>query len=45
VISVKIQELTAAPESLVKNNEILRNKQMRSASNEETDGDFGNGNP
>jgi hypothetical protein len=45
VISVKIQELPAAPESLVKKNEILRNKQMRSASNGETDGDFGDGNP
>jgi hypothetical protein len=39
----KIQQLTAAPEPLVKNHEILGNKQMRFASNEETDGDFGNG--
>ena len=38
----KIQELAAAPESLAKNNEILRNQETRSASNEETDGDSGN---
>jgi hypothetical protein len=40
-----IQERRAAPESLVKNNEILRNNQMQSTSNEVTDGDFGNANP
>src|SRR5215813_10360175 len=39
----KIQELAAAPESLAKNNEILRNKQMRAASHQETGVDFGNG--